>query len=286
MKLGKALVILALGSTGGVYAQTPADALLVVAHGAPVGPWNDRVIGLIDKVQWPGPKGVAFLMPRPEDETLEKVAARLDQGGVKRIVIVPLLISSFSNHYDEIRYYAGELKHAHQHEGLTLGKPLKTKAATVVTSAMDSDPLVSRMLADQVRTVSKNPKEETLVLLTHGPVDEADHEKWVACLKVHGEYLQKTLGFKRVEYTTLRDDAPKPVKDAATKHLQEVVRTGSQDSAVIIQPVLISVGMVQAEIVELLKGFKYEMSASGVSSHPLTLEWIRKQAAAQVAASR
>ena len=119
-----------------------------------------------------------------------------------------------------------------------------------------------------------------MVLLTHGPVDEADHDKWVAHLKVHGEYLQKTLGFKRVEYTTLRDDAPKPVKDAAIAHLREAVRTGAGDSTVIIQPVLISVGMVQAEIVELLKGYQYKMSASGVSSHPLTLEWIRQQAAA------
>ena len=280
MKICLRALTLALAGAAAVWAQTSADALLVVAHGAPVGPWNDRVIGLIDKVQWPGPKGVAFLMPRTEDEPIDKVAARLDQGGVKRIVIVPLLISSYSNHYDEIRYIAGELQHFHQHEGLAMPKPLKTKAGMLVTPAMDSDSLVSKMLADQARTVSKNPKEETLVLLTHGPVDEADHRKWVAHLKAHGEYLQKTLGFKRVEYTTLRDDAPKPVKDAAIAHLREAVGAGARDSTVIIQPVLISVGMVQAEIVELLKGYKYEMSASGVSSHPLTLEWIRQQAAA------
>src|SRR5262245_41607360 len=169
MKICTEVLTLMLCAAAGAGAQTASDGLLVVAHGAPAGPRNDRVIGLIDKVQWPGTKGVAFLMPRPEDEPIEKVAARLDQGGVKRIVIVPLLISSYSNHYDEIRYIAGEVQHFHQHEGLPMAKPLKTRAALAVTRAMDDDPLVSKMLADQVRTVSKNPKEETLVLLTHGP---------------------------------------------------------------------------------------------------------------------
>src|SRR6266536_3183555 len=211
-----------------IDAETSADALLVVAHGSPVGgEWNARVIRTIDKVEWPGPKGVAFLMTPSEDETLPRVAARLDQTGVKRIIIVPLLISSFSNHYEEIRYYAGELKHAHVHGA---GEPLKTKAALLVTGAMDSDPLVGRMLADQARSVSTGPRNESLVLLTHGPNEDDDNQKWMACMKVHGAYLEKTMGFKRVEYATLRDDAPKPVKDAAIAHLREVVKASNADS--------------------------------------------------------
>src|SRR5262245_39395459 len=99
MKICHAVIALALSGAGLACAQTAPDALLVVAHGAPAGPWNDRVLDMIRKVEWPGPKGVAFLMPRDGDEPIEKVAARLDQNGVKRIVIVPLLISSYSNHY-------------------------------------------------------------------------------------------------------------------------------------------------------------------------------------------
>jgi sirohydrochlorin cobaltochelatase len=270
---------IAFGCLPRMDAQTAADALLVVAHGSPMGgEWNTRVTRMIGKVEWPGPKGVAFLMTPSEEEKLPRVAARLDQPGVKRIIIVPLLISSFSNHYDEIRYYAGELKHAHVHGG---GQPLKTRAPMVVTSAMDSDPRVSRMLADQIRSVSTDPQKETLVLLTHGPNEEDNHEKWVACLKVHGAYLQKALGFKRVEYATLRDDAPKPVKDAAIAHLREVVKASAADSTVVIQPVLISVGQVQAEIQELLAGMRYKMSESGIANHPLTLEWIHQQAVAK-----
>ena len=274
-----ATAAITLYSLPSVFAQSSADALLVVAHGSPTGgEWNTQVTRMIDTVDWPGPKGVAFLMTPSKEETLPQVAARLDQPGVKRIIIVPLLISSFSNHYEEIRYYAGELKHAHMHG---MGEPLKTKAALVVTRAMDDDPLVSRILADEVRSVSKDRKKETLVLLTHGPNDESDNEKWTACMKVHGAYLEKTLGFKRVEYATLRDDAPKPVKDAAIAHLREVVKSGAADSTVVIQPVLISVGQVQEEIKQLLAGMKYTLSDSGVSSHPLALEWIRQQAAAK-----
>ena len=275
----RAVVALVLCGFARVHAQSAPDALLVIAHGAPAGPWNDRVIRLMEKVEWLGPKGVGFLMTRPGDEPLERVAARLDQPGVKRIVIVPLLISSYSAHYDQIRYYAGKIQHFHSHEGLTIGEPLKTKAALVVTPAMDSDPLVSRILADQVRSVAKEPKRETLVLLTHGPNEEDENEKWMACLRVHGAYLQKALGFQRAEYATLRDDAPKAVKDAAIAHLREVVKKGAADSSVVILPVLISVGQVQAEIQELLKGYRYRMSMAGLADHPLAVEWIRQRAA-------
>src|ERR1041384_5267436 len=117
-----ATAAITLYSLPSVFAQSSADALLVVAHGSPTGgEWNTQVTRMIDTVDWPGPKGVAFLMTPSKEETLPQVAARLDQPGVRRIITVPLLISSFSNHYEEIRYYAGELKHAHVHGA---GEPL------------------------------------------------------------------------------------------------------------------------------------------------------------------
>ena len=261
-----------------LFAQNRSDALLVIAHGAPAGEWNDRVIRMMDKVDWPGPKGVGFLMGRPGDEPLDRVAARLDRAGVKRIVIVPLLVSSYSAHYEQIRYYAGKIEHFHSHEGLTVGPPLKTKAELVVARAMDDDPLISRILADQVRSVSTDPKRETLVLITHGPNEEDENAKWMACLRVHGAYLEKTLAFRRIEYATLRDDAPKPVKDAAISYMRDVVKKSAADSTVIVLPVLISVGQVQAEIRELLNGYEYRISLAGLADHPLVVEWIRSRA--------
>lgn len=188
------------------------DALLVVAHGARVEGWNERVIQLMEKVEWAGPKGVAFLTPRTPDQELASVADRLDKTKVKRIVIVPLLVSSFSDHYEEIRYYGRDRREVPDHY---THEPLKTRAELLVTPAMDSDRLLGRILADHVRTASKDPKNESVILVAHGPNEETDNEKWLACLRVQAAYLQSVHGFRRVEAATIRDDAPKPVKDAA-----------------------------------------------------------------------
>lgn len=257
-------------------AQASADdALLVIAHGARVEGWNERVIRMMDKVEWTGPKGVAFLSPRTADQKLQNVAERLDKTGAKRIVIVPLLVSSFSDHYEEIRYYGRDRQDAPDHY---THEPLKTRAELLVTPAMDADRLLGKILADQVRSASKDSKHESLILVAHGPNDETNNERWLACLKVQAAYLQWAHGFRRVDAATIRDDAPKPVKDAAVARLRDQVKSYGADTSVLIQPVLISVGHVQAEIAELLKGLNYTISASGAATHPLTPEWIRQQA--------
>ncbi|MEK7404210.1 MAG: CbiX/SirB N-terminal domain-containing protein, partial [Acidobacteriota bacterium] len=257
-------------------AQSPSDALLVVAHGARRAGWNDRVVRMMDRVDWPSPKGVAFLTTSSPEQSLANVAARLDQPGVNRIIVVPLFVSSFSDHYEEIRYYAGERTEAPAH---VHGEPLKTRAKLILTGGMDDDALLARILADQARSISTDPNGESLVLVAHGPNGDSDNERWLACLKAHATYLQQSVGFRRVWFITLRDDSPKAVRDAATAALREKVRADSMDTKVLVVPVLVSLGRVQSEIKKRLEGLAFRMSASGIADHPLAAEWIRQQGA-------
>lgn len=269
-------VTFALGSAA---QGSGGDGLMIVAHGSSRGGWNERVVTMFSNVEWQGPKGVAFLSPRNSDESLQGVAKKLDGTGVKRIVIVPLLVSSFSDHYEEIRYYGRVRKDApdhHEHE------PLKTRAQILVTGAMDSDRILGRILADQVKASSSNPKNETVMLVGHGPNDDIDNERWLACLRVQAGYLQYALGLKRVDVATLRDDAPKEVKDVAVASIRDRVKKYSADSKVIVQPVLISSGHLQVEIANLMKDLECKVSPSGVSNHPLAPAWILQQATTEL----
>src|SRR2546426_5674515 len=97
-----------------------------------------------------------------------------DRNGVRRIILVPLLISSFSEHYEEVRYFAGlrpdrpaVLEHADD-------PPLETKARLIITKAMDSHPLVTRILIDQARAAAGDAASESLVLVAHGPTEDPD----------------------------------------------------------------------------------------------------------------
>lgn len=258
-----------------VAAPSATNALLVVAHGSSTGAWNDQVVRVVNQVDWSGPKAVAFLTPRSPAESLANAAARLDQTGVDRIVIVPLMVSSFSEHHEELRYYAKQRNTAPGH---VHGEALNTRAGLTLTRAMDDAPLLARILADQAKSVSTDPGAESVVLVAHGPNGDADNAQWLGCLKSQAERLQQSLGFRRVEFITLRDDAPNAIRDAATAELREKVRLASMDTKVLVVPVLISVGHAQAGIGKRLEGLSFTMCAGGVSSHPLAAEWIRQQA--------
>ncbi len=97
-----------LAAAAALGADTSRTALMVVAHGSREAGWNERVIKSVEAIPWDGPKGVAFLTSLSPEHALKNVAAQLDQPGVERIVMVPLLVSSYSGHYEEVRYYAGQ----------------------------------------------------------------------------------------------------------------------------------------------------------------------------------
>ncbi len=264
-------------------ADSTPTALMVVAHGSRNTNWNNRVIQSVAKLDWTGPKAVAFLTSTSPEHELKHVAAQLDQPGVKRIVVVPLLVSSYSAHYEEIRYYVGQrldLPHTGEEEGgHAKAEPLKTKAPLVLTAAMDGHALVSRILADDLKPFLKEAGKQSVVLVAHGPNEDSENEHWLKHLNAHADRLKQELGLSRVEAVTLRDDAPKPLRDAATAQLRATVQKAGADSQVLVLPVLISVGHIQKEIQHRLEGLEFTMVEGGLANHPLAAEWVRQQAA-------
>ncbi len=275
-------LLTALFATVATAADVTQTALMVVAHGSRDAGWNKRVIETVEKMDWAGPKGVAFLTSQSAEHELKQVAAQLDQPGVKQIVVVPLLISSFSGHYEEIRYYAGQRKdlphEADEESNHEQAAPLKTKSPLLLTTAMDGHQLISQILADEIKPFVKEAGKQSVVLVAHGPNEDGENERWLTHLRAHALRLKEQFGFRRVEVATLRDDAPQAIRDAATEQLRSAVRTASADSQVLVLPVLISVGHVQKEIQKRLDGLEFTMIEGGLADHPLAAEWVRAQA--------
>lgn len=271
----KRLAELLLILLAGALQARAEDGLLVIAHGARQAEWNNRVLRLVEKVNWPGPVGVAFLMNAPEGYGLEEVVRKLDNSGAARIVVLPLMVSSYGEHYEEIRYYTGDRKEKPEHAHHS---PFQTKARLLLTPAMDEHQVISRILTEQARAISRDAANESLVLVAHGPTNEDFNHQWIAKLEQHADRIRSSLGFRRVETVTLRDDAPKPIRDAATEQLRALVSKAGQDSRVLVLPVLVSVGFIQRQIRERLEGLDYQMTDTGIADHPLAAEWIRQQA--------
>src|SRR5690606_23651416 len=83
--------------------------VLVVAHGA--GPeWNGQVEEVVAQVRTGGPVAIAYLMgPAAKTHRFQDQVAKLAAEGAREVVVVPLLVSSHSGHYEQIRYLAGQV---------------------------------------------------------------------------------------------------------------------------------------------------------------------------------
>src|SRR5262245_51158965 len=104
-----ALLTLAVMSVSQVQAQQAGKVgTLLVAHGGSAE-WNAQVELVASQARLQGPIEICYIMgPAAATHLFQDAAARLEAKGVSKIVVVPLLVSSHSEHYEQIRWLSGE----------------------------------------------------------------------------------------------------------------------------------------------------------------------------------
>lgn len=257
-------------------------AVLVIAHGSSAE-WNAAVEEAVSRVNQTLPAAAGFLMGvgrRPDEAYTALLAA-----GATRVAIVPLLVSSISDHAEQIRFIGGlraDYPHA-EHMHLT---QLRGSAPVIaVTSAMDDHPLLAAILTDRARALSRDPARESLVLVAHGPNPDAEALRWIETLQRLGGQITKTLPFAAVDVRLLRDDAPKPVKERALAELRAAVSERSAGGRVLVVPVLMAPGRVANQIPRVLEGLEYAWSGETILPDSRVADWILAKANEALASS-
>jgi sirohydrochlorin ferrochelatase len=261
-------------------ASTAAQTgVLVVAHGA--GPeWNKRVRETVSQVQWPhGPVAVAFLMG-PDSQRVGWNAGvdTLVARGAKRIVVVPLMVSTYGGHYEEIAFYAGVRDSAPSHHaGHTSPRPLPVPMS--VTRALDDAPEIGRILAEQWKALDASARRAPIALVAHGPNSDEDAARWIANLTRAVEPL-RLAGAPAISIHLLRDDAPPPVRAAAVAALREQIK-----DTIVVFSVLISSGTINTvKIPRDLEGMPVRYVPTALAPHAELSRWIERVASQQVEA--
>jgi sirohydrochlorin ferrochelatase len=233
-------------------------------------------------------------------EAIDRLLAR----GVTRIVAVPLFVSSHSSVITSTEYLLGlradmppdlktfaKMSHGNHGAGAGHGsasgesaahrapqdntQPVTSRAPIRITPALNAHPLVASILSDRAKEISRQPSSEAVVLVAHGPVPEADNERWLADMKVLAEQLHKSTAYKSVDYLTVRDDAPRAIRDEATEELRSLVtRRSNEGSRVLIVPLLLSYGGIEEGIRKRLDGLEYEMAHHALTPDDRISEWV------------
>jgi sirohydrochlorin cobaltochelatase len=283
------------------FAET---GILLLAHGGRPE-WNAHVLELARRVDRTKPVEVAFGMAtrRNIQAAVDRLAAR----GITEIVAVPLFVSSWSSVITSTEYLlglraeappalalfakmdqpdpsaAGSGSHAaHDDAGAALGTtPVASKVPIArMTPALNDHPLVAEILASRARTISTAPAEEALVIVAHGPVSDEENQRWLDDMKVLARIVGERVPFKSIDYMTVRDDAPKPLRDAATAELRALVSKRTTEGArVLIVPLLVAFGGIEQGIVKRLEGLTYRMAGTALIPDDRLANWVLEMAA-------
>jgi sirohydrochlorin ferrochelatase len=275
-------------------APKATDGVLLLAHGGDPA-WNAEVESLRVRVDSAAPAELALGMADPA--ALQAAVDRLEGRGVSRIVAVPLFVHSRSEVMDQTRYALGladkpsevmreaaeRMKHMKMPPGMPMHRMpsfslerVRLKVPIFMAAAIDSDPFVSRVLLDRAKALSRDPGRETVVLVAHGPVDDADVPAWMESLAAHAEAVRAGGPFGAAVFGVLRDDAPPPVRARAVAALRALVSAASaRGGRALVVPVLIARGG--------LAGLDFAWSGEALMPHDGFDAWVLSRASSAAA---
>jgi sirohydrochlorin ferrochelatase len=272
--------------------------VLLLAHGGNQN-WNEEVNKLARQVNQTVPVEVAFGMATKRN--IQAAINRLAARGVREIVATPLFVSSHSSVITATQYLLGIRKtappelaifarmshdhgaaggHNHEHhgqaaeDGFDPTTPVNSPVPIRWTGALDRDPVVAEILLARALSLSQDPAREVVVVVAHGPVSDEENVKWLADMGSLVGRMQQASRFRRIEYLTVRDDAPEPIRNKATAEFRQVVeRASAEESRVLIVPLLLSYGGIEKGIKKRLEGLNYTLSNQALLPDDRLVQW-------------
>ena len=297
-KLNRALTALVFSVLFSLPLAAQTEGILLLAHGGS-STWNEEVLNLATRIDQATPVEVAFGMAKKR--TIQDGVDRLSERGVAGIVAVPLFISSHSSiirateyllalreeAVPELEIYArmdhGSARMDHgsntepaAHEAMfDPTTPVKTTVPIRLTPALDRHPIVADILVSRAEAVSRNPEEEVAVIVAHGPVSDEDNTAWLEDMGALAELMRQKTRLSRIEYLTVRDDAPKPIRNQAEAQLRALVeRVSGEGKNALIVPLLLSYGGIEKGIRKRLEGLPYRMSSQALLPDDRLNQWV------------
>lgn len=282
--------------------QVPSDGergILILAHGGNPA-WNAEVKKVAAELRKTQPVEVAFGMA--SKRSIQNAVDALAAQKIKEILAVPLFISSHSSVITSTEFLLGARKDAptalsifakmdhgshgaadsHESHSATNASfdpmtPVKSSVPIRMLSALNSHPRVADILLSRAKSISKQPKNEVVILVAHGPVSEETNRLWLNDMKKLADAIDSKSDFKRIEYLTVRDDAPDPIRSQATAELRKaVIKAQDEKHSVLIVPLLLSYGGIEKGIKKRLEGLDYNISSQALLPDDRIILWIRE----------
>jgi sirohydrochlorin cobaltochelatase len=269
------------------YQHDHSIGVLVMAHGGGAV-WNAEVETMLAPLARDYPLELAFGMA--EAASLEVGVRKLEARGVQKIAVVRLFISgeSFYERTEQILGLAPGAdptpvpsEHdAHAGHGGGGGHDMAiwridSKSSFAISKEGLADaPEMGAVLVERVRALSTDPRNESILVLAHGPGDDAEDQRWLRMIDQRAESIRRIAPFKKVQVETLREDWPEK-RVVSEARIRAFVQAGSKDGGrVIVIPYRVAGFGPYAGV---LKDLSYVADSKGLLPSTEVEHWVRRQ---------
>jgi sirohydrochlorin ferrochelatase len=143
-------------------AAEESPGVLILAHGAGDPIWTVPLWEAANELKENLPYPVAIGFLEYDEPDIPDAVEQLNAVGVNKIVAVPLFISSYSNHIEEIKYILGLRKDLPDpDEDLERASPA---GEVILIPAVDDHPLMAEVLTEQIKPLIKDPAHKYVIL--------------------------------------------------------------------------------------------------------------------------
>jgi hypothetical protein len=288
---------------------TPASSdrfgVLVMAHGGSPE-WNAAVAKTIEPLRAKYDIEIAFGMA--DATTMQEAVKKLEARNVHKIGVVRLFVSGESwfertqqifglrdgappagehaGHdmhamQDPHAGHAGHNPHAgaapagaHGGHSMAFFRVASQAAFELSTQGLADAEGMGKVLADRAKALSKDPAKEDILILAHGPGDDAENTRWIAKLDSRAAAIRALAPFRRVEVATLREDWPDKRAPAEETIRAFVSRAKAEGGSAIVLPFRVQGFGPYAQV---LQGLDYVSDSQGLIPHEEVEKWIEAQ---------
>lgn len=223
----------------------------IIAHGSNKNNWVADIDSTISEVTTDFPLITSFL-EEVEGRTIEDGIKSFKSLNISEILVLPLFVSSGSNHIFEIKEI--------------LSKYSKQFYFTY-SSCLDDHQYVIGHIIKLAQELSVNPEKETLFLISHGSSEISGQLKWEAVLNNIIDELKVKTEYREIKYATF---LPRTIN-------QEFAKIDIETTALVI-PLFLSKGYyTETKIPQEIKGYNALYTNKTYIDGNWLAKWIESQ---------
>lgn len=292
------LLLVAACTTARTPPSTPTPkpmrdfGVIVMAHGGSPE-WNrgveDTVAPLRDRYEIE----IAFGMA--DAASLQEAVRKLEARHVRRIGVVRLFVSgeSWLERTEQIfglrpgapppdaHHAPAESQHAGSqpatgahHHSMAFFRVATGASFELSRDGLADEPAMGRILADRAGALSVDPAREDILVLAHGPGDDAENARWLAKLDARASAIRDLARYRRVQVETLREDWPDKRAAAEQRIRAFVERATAEGGTAIVLPFRVQGFGPYGKVLE---GLQYRSDGHGLIPHAEVGAWIERQ---------